>query len=168
MSSNTRARRPLGGSNNTSSSLTMLGWGASRLIDCISRKLLTWQTGQLCLRCIFLYRQQSRHVAWGDTHPLTWSALLYEFFIHFIAWNVPVLVFWALMTSLNVPSPFFAMSRYFLMGHPLVVLRQEWGSVFDRWNLYRSSGLAKGWHCIYCTPDVLTRSYSKLLSSKLP
>lgn len=43
------------------------------------------------------------------------SALLNVLFIHLIAWKLPVMMFCALITSLNVPSPFFAIIRYFLM-----------------------------------------------------
>ncbi len=35
--------------------------------------------------------------------------------MHFMAWKVPDLMFCAFMTSLKVPSPFLATSRYFLM-----------------------------------------------------
>ena len=34
------------------------------------------------------------------------------FFMHFMAWYFPSLTFWALRTSLKVPSPFFATSLY--------------------------------------------------------
>jgi hypothetical protein len=44
------------------------------------------------------------------------SALLKELFIHLMAWKLPVMMFCALITSLNVPSPFFAIIRYFLMA----------------------------------------------------
>ena len=43
------------------------------------------------------------------------SALLKELFIHLMAWKLPVMMFCALITSLNVPSPFLAIIRYFLM-----------------------------------------------------
>ena len=50
-----------------------------------------------------------------DFRWCTWSMLSNLFFIHLIAWYLPSLTFCALRTSENVPSPFFATRRYFLI-----------------------------------------------------
>ena len=36
--------------------------------------------------------------------------------MHLMATNLEFLIFWALITSLNVPSPFLAMRRYLRMA----------------------------------------------------
>ena len=54
---------------------------------------------------------------WISRRLLTWSILSKWFFMHLIAWYLPSFTFCALSTSLNVPSPFFATSRYLRISH---------------------------------------------------
>ena len=87
ISSKTKPKRPLRSSlflcyNMTSKSFTMWGWGDNRFNAWISRKLFTS------------------------------SLLLNSFFMHLIATNFPVDMFWAFITSLKVPSPFFEINLY--------------------------------------------------------
>lgn len=87
ISSKTSAKRPVGSSLHTayyriSINLTICGCGESRRRAWISLRLLTW----------------SRELKW--------------FFMHLMATNLPVLMLWALRTSLKVPSPFLEIRRY--------------------------------------------------------
>lgn len=92
----------------------MFRCGLRRLIAWISRRLLTWLEDKQLIAWA-----DKVHTGGSDNIPiscrLTSSALLKELFMHFMAWKVPVVMFCALITSLNVPSPFFAIIRYFLM-----------------------------------------------------
>ena len=50
-------------------------------------------------------------------YPTCEEMLSKWFFMHLIAWYLPSFTFCALSTSLNVPSPFFATSRYLRISH---------------------------------------------------